>query len=180
MLFLAALLALALVPTAHPAPESPSSPAQDPSEPALCSQDLSRLDPTQCPSAALCDSHDLTCVTCTCPERCAYGQPADATCTVHPDVPCLGNRTFTRPFKCQYCFQSNFSSDYACEENFECDSVAPPGDRLYKANCTVRADLLCLGQRTFPRMVECSWTRGHVWTTTLLLSIGCGGFGFDR
>lgn len=39
---------------------------------------------------------------------------------------------------------------------------------------------MCIGNRTFLRKLKCNWTRGHKWSTAMLLSITLGGFGADR
>ena len=95
------------------------------------------------------------------------------------EVQCIGDRTFTVDFTCQYCFQSAPDA-YDCDPNYECNSVSPGVDRLYKANCTVKGSHLCLGRRQFLKQEPCNWTGGHKWTTALALSITLGGFGIDR
>ncbi len=50
----------------------------------------------------------------------------------------------------------------------------------YRTNCTVRHDVMCMGNRKFSKKLRCNWTRGHKWSTALLLSITLGGFGADR
>lgn len=50
----------------------------------------------------------------------------------------------------------------------------------FRTNCTVNHDVMCIGNRTFQRKLKCNWTRGHKWSTAMLLSITLGGFGADR
>ena len=140
---------------------------------------VSSLDASECPSNADCSSHDHRCISCQCPSNCTYGKPASAVCEVLPEVPCLGNRTFTKDFTCRYCFQSS-RQDYRCDPNYKCNSVSPGDRRYYKANCTVTEEQICLGRRQFLKQELCNWTGGHKWTTALALSITLGGFGIDR
>ncbi len=94
---------------------------------------------------------------------------AEAQCKVRSGVPCEGERTLVKEFGCRYCFQLE-PGDYSCEDNFECDSVAPPGERLLvKSNCSASPEVLCLGRRQFLKQRECDWTSGYKWTTALAL-----------
>ena len=74
---------------------SPSSPCPSDavSAPHLCQ------DP-----AAPCSALPLACVRCQCDYSCTYGQQAAANCTAHPQVRCAGDKTFSRPYTCSYCF----------------------------------------------------------------------------
>ena len=55
-----------------------------------------------------------------------------------------------------------------------------PNSRLYRAECSVPQNLICLGNRNFLKLRPCNWTGGYKWTTALALSITLGGFGADR
>ena len=55
-----------------------------------------------------------------------------------------------------------------------------PNSRLYRAECSVPENLICLGNRNFLKLRPCNWTGGYKWTTALALSITLGGFGADR
>ena len=79
---------------------------------------------------------------------------------------------------CQYCYQSSVT-DYVCKNSGYCNSASNPHQK-YTTNCTVHENFLCLGQRTFYKNVQCNWTSGYHWLTTLILSITLGGFGADR
>uniref|UniRef100_A0ACB8E5F6 TM2 domain-containing protein 3 n=2 Tax=Sphaerodactylus townsendi TaxID=933632 RepID=A0ACB8E5F6_9SAUR len=79
---------------------------------------------------------------------------------------------------CQFCWQLP-PSDYTCSNPTNCKTVSCPRER-YRANCTVKDHIHCLGNRTFPKMLYCNWTGGYKWSTALALSITLGGFGADR
>lgn len=51
---------------------------------------------------------------------------------------------------------------------------------VFSTNCSVQSDMLCLGNRDFPKRVRCNWTQGYKWSTALIISITLGGFGADR
>ena len=138
------------------------------------------IDFSSCPSEVDCDKLGNECLDCSCDLNCQYGQENSwANCTVPKEIECKGSRTFQRKFTCAYCYLSD-NHLIQCDENFECESVADPQDRLYNANCNVSSTVLCLGSRRFPKQRACNWTRGHRWLTTLILSITLGGFGADR
>ena len=80
--------------------------------------------------------------------------------------------------KCQYCYQTA-PEEHTCNATGYCNSPANPVQK-YRSNCTVKENVLCLGQRKFFKNVRCNWTSGYKWSTTLLLSITLGGFGADR
>ena len=58
--------------------------------------------------------------------------------------------------------------------------LSDPNSRLYRAECSVPQNLICLGNRNFLKLRPCNWTGGYKWTTALALSITLGGFGADR
>lgn len=145
----------------------------------LCSIKESQINPARCPSEHECSKLDASCMTCNCTSDCKYGGVAKALCTVPESISCTGERSFEKSFICQYCYQSN-GSNHECSENFECNSVADPNSRLYRAECSVPQNLICLGNRNFLKLRPCNWTGGYKWTTALALSITLGGFGADR
>lgn len=51
---------------------------------------------------------------------------------------------------------------------------------IFRTNCTVSDDILCLGKRRFLKKIKCSWTAGTRWGTALILALTLGGFGADR
>lgn len=59
-------------------------------------------------------------------------------------------------------------------------TVIHPVYLFFSSNCTVKSDVLCLGNRLFPKKLPCNWTSGYKWSTALVLSITLGGFGADR
>lgn len=82
--------------------------------------------------------------------------------------------TFSQ-FTCRYCFLSDHW-EHDCFKRTSCNSV----HSVYKTNCTVNRDVLCLGHRQFSKYVDCNWSRGSKYFTALVLSITLGGFGVDR
>jgi len=150
----------------------------------ICSQyKEDQIVPAKCPSDHECSKLGAECMECQCSSDCKYGKSANASCTVPESGPnainCTGPRNFTKSFVCQYCYQSN-RDDHKCSENFECNSVADPNTRYYRAECEVPEHLICLGNRKFLKQLPCNWTGGYRWTTALALSITLGGFGADR
>lgn len=104
-----------------------------------------------------------------------YGEPMNATCEVVNDkVQCMGNTTFTRPYICRYCFLTEHW-EHDCVQKSSCIS-----HQLYRTNCTVNNDVICLGTRSFHKNIKCNFTRGVKYRTALILSIVFGGFGVDR
>ncbi|RXG51192.1 TM2 domain-containing protein 3 [Armadillidium vulgare] len=79
---------------------------------------------------------------------------------------------------CQYCYQTP-SWDHGCSGSADCPAVSSPR-RMFKTNCSVKSEVICLGNRNFPKRIPCNWTSGYQWSTVLLLSITLGGFGADR
>ncbi|XP_046852889.1 TM2 domain-containing protein 3-like isoform X2 [Xenia sp. Carnegie-2017] len=81
--------------------------------------------------------------------------------------------------KCRYCYQTE-PSEYSCDIKIYCKAAEIPSKRRYSTNCTVASKTMCLGNRTFGKVLLCNWTSGHRWSTTALLSLTLGGFGVDR
>ncbi|KAJ3649048.1 hypothetical protein Zmor_020810 [Zophobas morio] len=119
------------------------------------------------------------CLKCDFNMSCIYGELITTKCeTIDPKINCSGDKTFTKTLICRYCYQTE-PWEHTCFLRADCNSVASPRV-YYPTNCTVRDDLLCLGNRTFTKNVMCNWTGGYRWTTALILSITLGGFGADR
>lgn len=79
---------------------------------------------------------------------------------------------------CRYCYQTE-PWEHSCILQSNCNSVGSPR-QYYKTNCTVHSNVICLGNRVFPKRLVCNWTGGHRWGAALALSITLGGFGADR
>ncbi|XP_065335230.1 TM2 domain-containing protein almondex [Cloeon dipterum] len=131
-----------------------------------------------CPSNVECDKLGGLCLNCTFNKSCEYGKEVKVLCSVLNDINCLGESTFERTMTCQFCYQMD-PSNYTCKLLANCNSVASPRT-YYRTNCTVKSELLCLGNRVFQKNLPCNWTGGYKWSTALLLSITLGGFGADR
>jgi len=134
-----------------------------------------------------CSALPISCFNCTYDYACAYGAPTSVSCTT--SVACRGEKTIERNTTCQYCFQTKFGEEHVCTlRNGPGDAVqsgcsvkkSPLSQSRFQSNCTVRPHVLCLGRRSFPKMLPCNWTSGYRWTTALILSIFLGGFGADR
>ena len=134
--------------------------------------------------ALLCADLPVACFNCSYDYACTYGAMTTVTCNTNVD--CVGEKTIERDMKCQYCFQTKFGDEHVCTlrngPNFQGCHVkkSPTSQSRFKSNCTVKPDVLCLGRRTFHKMLPCNWTSGYRWTTSLILSIFLGGFGADR
>lgn len=76
---------------------------------------------------------------------------------------------------CRYCYQTEVW-EHSCVQKGACNSAKD----IYRSNCTVHSDVLCLGHRTFLKNIKCNWTQGIRWSTALIISITLGGFGADR
>lgn len=143
----------------------------------FCFQEKS-FDPIFCGVSSIdCSRMQFPCIKCTYDTSCLYGEISNASCEVKNGVECLGARQFHRQFTCRYCFLTDHW-EHDCMMKTNCNSVQM--SKLYKTNCTVNRDVLCLGNRHFAKNVKCNWTRGSKYFTALLLSITLGGFGVDR
>ncbi|KAB7498989.1 TM2 domain-containing protein almondex [Armadillidium nasatum] len=135
-------------------------------------------DISSCPSGVECSKLGGDCLNCEFNCSCIYGQTVNVTCTPKDDVYCIGPREFLRNMTCQYCYQTP-SWDHDCSGSADCPAVSSPR-RMFKTNCSVKSEVICLGNRNFPKRIPCNWTSGYQWSTVLLLSITLGGFGADR
>ncbi|CAG0898218.1 unnamed protein product [Darwinula stevensoni] len=131
-----------------------------------------------CPEGMPCSELMADCFECQFNTSCVYGAMVSVICTPKPAVSCTGNQTLEREFVCQYCYQTpGYLHD--CSGMVSCNAATSPR-QMYRANCTVKRDVLCLGRRTFPKNVPCNWTSGYRWPVALALSVTLGGFGADR
>lgn len=133
-----------------------------------------------------CELLPMECLDCTYNYSCSYGLAVKVNCTSL--VSCEGPKTMQKNMTCQYCFQTRFGEEHICglgpqwaqnEHKNPCKVKKSPIQR-FNTTCSVRSHVLCLGRRTFPKMLPCNWTSGYRWTTTLILSVFLGGFGADR
>ena len=136
------------------------------------------------PSALRCADLPVACFNCSYDYACTYGAKTTVSCTT--DVDCMGEKTIERDMTCQYCFQTKFGAEHVCTLRNGPDAggchvkKSPSSKSRFRSNCTVKPHVLCLGRRTFHKMLPCNWTSGYRWTTSLILSIFLGGFGADR
>ncbi|XKL65906.1 hypothetical protein PGB90_009326 [Kerria lacca] len=127
---------------------------------------------------------DLSQLCLICPEynksmNCRYGKWLNTTCSVRDNVKCWGNRSnIIKKARCVYCYQTE-RWEHSCVLKNMCTAIQSPL-AYYKTNCTVHHNVMCFGKRNFNKKLRCNWTRGHKWSTALLLSITLGGFGADR
>lgn len=75
-----------------------------------------------------------------------------------------GTNNFTHEYECRYCFQ--LDAFHICSKNSSCSSTSHD---YYIASCTVPPSLLCLGSRTFQKVVKCEFTNGYKWSTAMYL-----------
>ncbi|KAJ8679064.1 hypothetical protein QAD02_014851 [Eretmocerus hayati] len=131
-----------------------------------------------CPAGISCSKLRIECLNCTLKQDCIYGTPYVANCSVPSHIDCIGASEFVKPYICRYCYQTEHW-EHECHQKNNCVSFASP-QSYYRANCTVKNDVLCLGARKFLKNLPCNWTGGYRWSTALMLSITLGGFGADR
>ena len=141
------------------------------------------FNPSQCgANTTRCSDLQFPCIKCSYDLNCIYGETSSATCEPRSQVQCIDEnesgkekRSFNRNFMCRYCFLTELW-EHDCKQNTNCNSAYS----VYKTNCTVKSNVLCLGSRQFPKNARCNWTRGSKYFTALVLSITLGGFGVDR
>lgn len=129
-----------------------------------------------------CGSLPIECFICSIDNNpkaadCIYGEPFTTECLVKNETVCKGERLINFEAECRFCYQTP-DWMHVCTHNLSCRRDSP--QRLWKVNCTVLDDIICLGSRTFYKNVECNWTSGHKWGMALILSLTLGGFGVDR
>lgn len=131
-----------------------------------------------CYTTAPCETLLANCIKCAFDRDCVYGENVNVTCEAKGYARCQGSRNFTRTFNCRFCYQTP-TYQHTCQRNTSCHVISSPRQR-YVTKCSVKPDILCLGNRDFHKHVPCNWTKGYSWGTALLLSIVFGGFGVDR
>lgn len=133
----------------------------------------------ECPDSVPCSHLGGSCIQCDFNYSCIYGEEVKAECKpISSTIKCTGPQIFNKTFNCRYCYQSH-PKNYNCQKQSGCQVVSSPRER-YQTNCTVKDDIICLGNRTFPKLLLCNWTSGYRWSTSVLLSLTLGGFGVDR
>jgi len=105
---------------------------------------------------------------------CVYGLETIASCS-SIDGNCTGSNNFTLSFPCLFCYQIP-EYFHICSVNITCNS----GQDDYISNCTIPDDFVCMGNRTFQKILTCNFSTKYKWTSLFLLSIFLGGFGVDR
>jgi hypothetical protein len=108
---------------------------------------------------------------------CVYGEILETECTVSGHIECQGERKFKVAGVCRFCYQTP-DWMHVCTPMTDCKKSS--WVRLYKVNCTVQDNVVCLGNRAFNKRIECNWTSGYKWNVAMLLSVSFGGFGIDR
>ena len=87
----------------------PSECCHDTGHVSLCPSDHV-LTPQLCQDSSVqCSSLPLGCMSCSCDYNCVYGSVSVANCSVDAQVRCTGSRTFTREYRCSYCFLADTS-----------------------------------------------------------------------
>lgn len=160
------------------APEPPQS------RPETCNDTTS--DDTKCQDCEEKDNLSMEtlgreCLNCSFNCNCVYGQLVNVTCS--SKVQCQQKQPnlqadITVEMICRYCYQTA-EWEHSCPGTDNCKAVSSPREKFI-SNCTVNRDVLCLGNRTFPKKLPCNWTSGYRWSTAMMLSITLGGFGADR
>ncbi|XP_015780492.1 PREDICTED: TM2 domain-containing protein 3-like [Acropora digitifera] len=136
----------------------------------------------ECPDGVKCSDLGASCINCALNKlknSCVYGDNVDVECKpISSKINCTGVRNFSRTFNCRFCYQTD-PKEHSCNKQSDCKVITSPRQR-YQTNCTVKENILCLGNRTFPKVLLCNWTSGYRWSTSVLLSLTLGGFGVDR
>ncbi|XP_047494910.1 TM2 domain-containing protein almondex-like [Penaeus chinensis] len=153
------------------------TPSVTTSTPENCT-DNSKKSSHDCSVDLPCDKLSKECLQCDFNCTCVYGQEVSVTCRPKPGSFCWESKEITVQMLCRYCYQTA-SWEHTCTGTEDCLAIKSPRE-MFRSNCTVKSDVLCLGDRTFPKKLPCNWTSGYRWSTALLLSITFGGFGADR
>lgn len=134
--------------------------------------------PELCDMKIPCEKLSADCIDCKFNYLCIYGETITVECKVKGKKFCQGPSSFNRTMKCRYCYQTE-NTEHTCKKNSSCQVIAAPRQK-YITSCMVHSNIICLGNRTFLKNLECNWTKGYSWKTALLLSVVLGGFGVDR
>ncbi|XP_069941131.1 TM2 domain-containing protein 3-like [Cherax quadricarinatus] len=153
------------------------STSRPPTMPENCS-DRSWRGARDCPNNLPCHMLPRECLDCNFNCSCEYGHHINVTCQPKKDLDCEGKKELTVGMVCRYCYQTA-SWEHTCLGTDQCLAVTSPRE-TFTSNCTVKSEVVCLGNRVFPKKLPCNWTSGYKWSTALLLSITLGGFGADR
>ncbi|KAG5669635.1 hypothetical protein PVAND_017519 [Polypedilum vanderplanki] len=131
-----------------------------------------------------CSELPYKCFKCIYDMNCIYGEMTQVYCEPRNQDSCINDNegengkskySFTKNIVCRYCFLTEHW-EHDCKQQTNCNSAS----QIIKTNCTVKPNILCLGNRTFQKNVRCNWSRGSKYFTALVLSITLGGFGVDR
>ncbi|CDW61369.1 TM2 domain containing protein, partial [Trichuris trichiura] len=139
------------------------------------SVELSRLCQTNKP----CSELPASCLDCTFPPGCSYGEKVVVVCKPSINTTCTGETEVVRTTECRSCFLVH-SSNHICEPVFNCSVYAAPPNDMIPTLCHVNDETICLGRRAFYKKVRCNWTSGYKQWKAITLSILAGGFGADR
>lgn len=105
---------------------------------------------SSCPTDVECNTLPFPCIKCNYDYSCIYGKDINVTCErINPNINCTGEPIFTRQMNCRYCYQTELWQ-HKCVQKGNCNSV----NHYYKTNCTVHDDILCLGKRTFLKILN--------------------------
>ncbi|XP_032229091.2 TM2 domain-containing protein 3 isoform X2 [Nematostella vectensis] len=150
---------------------NPSSLTSVASTPSLTTVSPSVRPSSGCPDGVFCSDLGASCIDCQYNDSCVYGEEVSVSCKALDFVDCKGPRNFTKTFSCRYCFQTPEES-YHCIKKTTCKVVSAVSDPpRYITNCTVKEEVLCLGNRTFNKLLRCNWTSGYRWSTAVLLRL---------
>jgi len=126
-------------------------------------------------SQTLCSDSPAYLLNCEFNCSCRYGINSTAWCQ-STQLNCTNPNNFTKNFNCRYCFQLP-NSLQNCNPVTSCHSNR---NQAIVTLCTADENTLCLGNRTFQKLVKCNFANGYQWKTAFLLSLFLGGFGADR
>uniref|UniRef100_A0A183IJ47 TM2 domain-containing protein n=1 Tax=Soboliphyme baturini TaxID=241478 RepID=A0A183IJ47_9BILA len=128
-----------------------------------------------CSAVEKCSDLGASCLDCEFPANCKYGESLRLVCRPKTN----GDRHIERNGECTFCYLKD-ATFHRCRPIYNCSPTAPSFQRMIKTLCVVDESFVCLGRRTFYKVVPCNWTRGYKWWKALVLSITLGGFGVDR
>uniref|UniRef100_A0A5S6QIT3 TM2 domain-containing protein n=1 Tax=Trichuris muris TaxID=70415 RepID=A0A5S6QIT3_TRIMR len=137
--------------------------------------ELNRLCQTRNP----CGELPASCLDCTFPPECSYGEKVVVTCRPRFNSTCTGETKVVRTTECRACFLVD-PSYHICDPVFNCSVYAAPPNNMLPTLCHVNEWTICLGRRVFYKKVRCNWTSGYKRWKAITLSILAGGFGADR
>ncbi|KFD51997.1 hypothetical protein M514_07129 [Trichuris suis] len=139
------------------------------------SMELNKL----CQTSKPCSELPASCLDCTFPPGCSYGEKVVVVCKPSINTTCTGETEVVRTTECRSCFLVQ-ASNHICEPVFNCSVYAAPPNDMIPTLCRVNDETICLGRRVFYKKVRCNWTSGYKRWKAITLSILAGGFGADR